>query len=61
VIHVVNQVRRIFADNGSGDRDYSAQEERLREAQKNLLEATHELTKASEILTDLLKSKGLIH
>ncbi len=61
MIHVVNQVRRIFADNGSGDRDYSAQEERLREAQKTLLEATHELTKASEILTDLLKSKGLIH
>jgi hypothetical protein len=61
VINVVNQVRRIFADDGRGDRDYSAQEERLREAQKNLLDATSELTKASEILTDLLKSKGLIH
>jgi septation ring formation regulator EzrA len=61
VIHVVNQVRRIFSDDGRGDRDYSVQEERLREAQKNLMDATDELTKASEALTDLLKSKGLIH
>jgi len=61
VIQVINQVRRIFADNGSGDMDYSAQEARLREAQQSVVDAANELTKASEILTDLLKSKGLIH
>jgi hypothetical protein len=61
VIQVVNQIRRIFSDNGSGDRDYSVQEGRLRAAEKNLIDAADELTKASEALTDLLKSKGLIH
>lgn len=61
MIQVINQVRRIFADNGSGDRDFSSQEARLIEAQQRVVDAANELTKASEILTDLLKSKGLIH
>ena len=58
---VVNQFRRIFADNGAGDKDFTAQEAKLRLAQKHLWEATDLLKKTSEILSDLIKSRGLIH
>jgi len=58
---VVNQFRRIFADNGSGDKDFGDQERRLREAQENLLAATEALSKASEILTGLIASKDQPH
>lgn len=61
MIQVANQFRRIFADDGRGDKDFSESEARLHEAQKNLWAATDMLTKASEILTGLLKTKGLIH
>lgn len=61
MIQVLNQVRRIWSDNGSGDKDFAEPERKLREAQQYLLESTTALRKASEILTGLLKSKGLIH
>ena len=61
MIRVVNQLRRIWTDNGTSDRDYHDQECRLHEAQKSLYEAADEVTKASELLRDLLKIKGLIH
>lgn len=61
MMQVANQFRRIWADKGRGDKDFSEPEGRLREAQKNLLSAASNLTKAAEVLTDLLKSKGLIH
>lgn len=54
---VINQFRRVFADNGAGDKDFTDRETRLREAQKNLLEATTALTRASEILTGLIVAK----
>lgn len=56
---VVSQFRRIFADNGSGDKDFTEQEKKLREAQAHLLSATNALRKASEILTGLIHSKRL--
>jgi hypothetical protein len=58
MIQVVNQFRRIFADNGAGDKDFAEQERKLREAQSKLLEATNALRKASEILTGIINSNA---
>lgn len=59
MIQVVNQFRRIFSDDGRGDKDFSSQEDRLHEVQKKLMKATELLRSVSETLTDLVKSKGL--
>jgi len=61
MMQVANQFRRIFSDNGSGDKDFTDQERRLRQAQTYLMEATDALRKASEILTSLIRSRGLLH
>ena len=61
MMQVANQFKRIFSDDGRGDKDFSESEERLREAQKHLWAATDMLTKVSEILAGLIKTKGLIH
>ena len=45
-----SQFRRIMSDDGRGDRDFSKQEYRLREAQRALREATESLTRAAELL-----------
>ena len=55
---VVNQFRRIFSDYGKGDKDYAEQDQRLREALKNLDVAISSVTKASEILRGLIQSKS---
>lgn len=55
---IANQFRRIFADDGRGDKDFAAQELRLREAQDYLKTATDSLTKAAGILSDLIKSRS---
>jgi hypothetical protein len=57
MIQVINQFRRIFSDNGSGDKDFTDQEMRLREAQNYLREATENLSKSAQILSDLIKSR----
>lgn len=54
---IVNQFRRIFSDDGRGDKDFAADEERLRQALKYLREATDGLTKTAGILSDLIKSR----
>lgn len=54
---IVNQFRRIFSDDGRGDRDFTEQEARLRQAQQYLREATDGLTKAASILTDLIRTR----
>jgi ABC-type transporter Mla subunit MlaD len=46
----INQFRRIYADNGSGDHDFTKQEARLREASDNLNNATQALVRASDKL-----------
>lgn len=51
---MVNQFRRISSDDGRGDKDFTAQEERLRQAEQRLTEAAALLSKASEILRDVL-------
>ena len=58
---IVNQVRRIWSDDGRGDKDFSEAETHLREAEKKLFDATDLLKRASETLSGLLESKGLKH
>lgn len=53
-----NQLRRIWSDTGSGDRDFSEQEQKLKDALQHLQEAAHNLSKASEALKDVITSKG---
>lgn len=57
-MQVVNQFRRIFSDDGRGDKDFEQQETLLREANKNLQDAIDLVTKASDILTGLIHSKN---
>jgi hypothetical protein len=59
MMQVFNQFHRIFSDDGSGDKDFSQQEDRLHEVQQKLLQATDLLRQASETLTGLIKTKGL--
>jgi hypothetical protein len=59
MMQVVNQFRRIFSDDGRGDKDFSEQETRLHDVQVKLYQATDLLRQASETLTGLLRSKGL--
>lgn len=56
--HVINQVRRIFSDDGKGDKDFSQQEASLREVQIKLMAATDLLKSASETLVDLIHAKN---
>lgn len=57
MINIVNQFRRIFSDDGRDDRDFSDQEERLRQAQLHLKEAADGLARAASILADLIKAR----
>ena len=59
--HVVNQFRRIFSDDGRGDKDFGDQEVQLREAQNRLQDAVRAVTSASEILSGLIHSKSILH
>lgn len=54
-----NQIRRIWADNGSGDKDFTVQEQKLKDALKHLQEAADSLSRASETLLYVIRSKGL--
>lgn len=54
-----NQIRRIWADNGSGDRDFTSQEQKLKDALLHLQKAADSLSRASETLLYVINSKGL--
>ena len=54
-----NQIRRIWADTGSDNRDFSPQEQKLKDALVHLQEAADSLSKASKTLLDVINSKGL--
>lgn len=54
-----NQIRRIWADNGAGDKDFAPQEEKLKDALLHLQQAADSLSRASEALLTVIKSKGL--
>lgn len=59
MIQIINQFRRIYSDDGRGDKDFSQQGERLHEVQQKLLQATDLLRQVSETLTGLIQTKGL--
>ncbi len=54
---ILSQFRRIMSDDGRGDRDFTKQEHRLRQAQQALREATDSLNRAAE----LLRGELLLH
>lgn len=56
---LINQFRRIYADNGTGDMDFSEQEERLRQSQLRLQQATQELVRTAERLRDVALSADI--
>ena len=49
---ILNQFRRIYADYGKGDIDFTDQEERLRQSENKLAQATQDLVRASENLNN---------
>ncbi len=55
-----NQLRRIWSDNGQGDRDFTAEEQRLKEALEHLKSAASSLSKASDHLLYIIRTKGRV-
>lgn len=55
---IVNQFRRMFVDDGREDKNFAAQETRLRQAQKYLTDAAESLTHAANILADMIRDRS---
>lgn len=55
---ILNNIRRIFVDNGQNDRDFSAQETRLQSARAALVSEADELKRAAELLADIIKARA---
>lgn len=53
-----NQIRRIWADHGQHDKDFTPQELKLKEALMEVKRASDQLSRASTILLDLINSRG---
>jgi uncharacterized protein YukE len=53
-----NQIRRIWADKGAGDKDFTPQEQKLKEALEHLQQASENLSRASEALLNVINAKG---
>lgn len=51
---MLNQLRRIWNDTGSNDKDFTPQEEKLKNALTHLKEAADSLSKASSVLIDVI-------
>jgi hypothetical protein len=54
-----NQIRRIWADKGEGDKDFTPQEEKLKDALQHMQRATDSLSRATEALLHAIETKGL--
>lgn len=50
---MLNQIRRIWADTGLGDKDFTMEETKLKEALLNLKHSADQLSKASTVLLEL--------
>lgn len=55
MIAIVNNIRRIFSDDGRNDRDFTDQEQRLQQARAGLIAEADGLKRAAEALADLIK------
>jgi hypothetical protein len=54
---MINQIRRLWSDNGSNDRDFTEQEKKLQDALTHLKTAADSLSRASQTLLDVIHSK----
>lgn len=54
-----NQIRRFWADTGSEDKDFSLQEQKLNDALVHLREAADSLSRASNVLLEVIRTKGI--
>lgn len=52
---ILNNIRRMFVDDGRNDRAFGDREQKLQEAQKHLLEAADGLKRAASILADVIR------
>jgi hypothetical protein len=55
---IVSQFRRIYSDDGQYDKDFTAQDTKLREANLKLANATNALVRASTHLNDVVLANG---
>lgn len=55
---MLNQIRRIWADRGKDDKDFTAEELRLKQALLELKSASDTLSRASATLLDLIHSRA---
>lgn len=55
---MINQIRRLWADNGKNDKDFTDQETKLRDALHHLKTAADSLSRASQTLLDVINSKA---
>lgn len=58
MITIVNNIRRIFTDNGANDRDFTEQETRLQRARASLIAEADGLKRAAEALADLMRLRA---
>ena len=54
-----NQIKRLWTDDGRDDRDFTPQEEKLKDALLHLQQAADSLSRASQTLLGVIQSKGL--
>ncbi len=55
---MINQIRRLWSDNGKNDMDFTEQEKKLHDALKHLKIAADSLSRASQTLLDVINSKA---
>jgi len=60
VSSIFNQFRRIYSDFGKDDKDFSGQEEKLRQAQIRLTQATEDLIRSSQNMNDVMLHHGFV-
>ena len=57
----LNQFRRLYDDRGANDKDFTVEEQKLKEAQDRLVDATTELVKSSDRLNAAALSATIGH
>lgn len=54
---ILNNIRRIFVDDGRRDRSFADQEMRLQTARAELLREADALKRAAEVLADIIRAR----
>lgn len=55
---ILNQIKRLYTDDGSCDKDFTEQKEKCEQAQRELARSTYELARAAENLNRAALSAG---